>query len=160
MKKIIFPILLFSFSFGYAQQNDQAEKKVILEKINLFFKVLESKDTVLYNTIVYSNAQIWTIRPQQDTIKVAMRSFGDDMKSLVTMQTVIEERPISTEIKIHNNIAIAWVPYTLSLSGKFSHCGVDVFTFLKTVDGWKIVNVTYSVEPDGCTSLKRDTRAK
>ena len=80
----------------------------------------------------------------------------DDMKKLAAMNTVIEERPLSYEIKIHNDIAIAWVPYTLSLSGKFSHCGVDVFTLIKTGDGWKIVNASYSVEPDGCAALKEN----
>jgi Putative lumazine-binding len=156
MTKILFAFLFFASAQGYGQQNEEAEKKDILEKVNLFFKVLETKDTVLYNTIVYPNAQIWAIRPQQDTLKVAMRSFSDDMIRLVAMKTVIEEKPTSYEIKIHNNIAVVWMPYTLSLSGKFSHCGVDVFTLLKAAGGWKIVSTVYSVEPDGCPSLKRN----
>lgn len=154
MKKILFAFLFFASTQLYAQQNEEAEKKNILEKVNLFFKVLETKDTVLYNTLVYSNAQIWTIRPQQDTLKIGMRSFSTDMVNLAAMKTVIEERPMRYDIKIHNNIAVVWMPYTLSLSGKFSHCGVDVFTLLKAADGWKIVSTVYSVEPEGCAALK------
>lgn len=156
MKNTLLLLFLFTFSQCYAQQNDEAQKKIITEKVNLFFKVLETKDTVLYNTLVYPNAQIWTIRPQQDVLKIAMRSFSDDMISLVAMKPVIEERPVSYEIKVHNNIAIVWAPYTLSLSGKFSHCGVDVFTLLRSAEGWKIVSTVYSVEPDGCASLKKN----
>ena len=85
-----------------------------------------------------------------------MRSFSDDFIRLATMKQVIEEKLLSSEIKIHNNIAVAWVPYTLSFSGKFSHCGVDVFTLLKTAEGWKIVSTVYSVEPDGCAALKQN----
>lgn len=155
MKKIILLLLFFTYFQSQAQQNDEAEKKLIAEKINLFFKVLETKDTALYNTLVYPNAQIWTIRSQKDALKIAMRSFSDDMVSLVAMKTVIEERPMSYEIKVRNNIAIVWAPYTLSLSGKFSHCGVDVFTLLQSTEGWKIVSTVYSVEPDGCTSLQK-----
>ncbi len=155
MKKFLLAFLFFTSVHCYAQQNDEVEKKEILGKVNLFFKVLETKDTALYNTIVYPNAQIWTIRPQQDVLKIAMRSFSDDMVNLVAMKTVIEEKPLSYEIKIHNNIAVVWMPYTLSLSGKFSHCGVDVFTLLKASEGWKIVSTVYSVEPDGCASLKQ-----
>lgn len=140
----------------YSQQTEEADKKAVLEKVNLFFKVLETKDTVLYNKLVYPNAQIWTIRPQQDTLKIGMRSFSADMINLVAMKPVIEEKPMSYEIKIHNNIAIVWAPYTLSLSGKFSHCGVDVFTLLKSAEGWKIVSTVYSVEPEGCASLKKN----
>jgi len=136
MKKILLLLHLFAFSQSYAQQNTEAEKNVILGKVNLFFKALETKDTVLYKTLVYPNAQIWTIRPQPDTLKTAMRSFHDDFKRLATMELVIEEKLLSSEIKIHNNIAIVWAPYTLSLSGQFSHCGVDVFTLLKSAEGW------------------------
>lgn len=156
MKNILFAILFFTSAQVYAQQNTEEEKKDILIKVNLFFKALETKDTILYKTLVYPNAQIWTIRPQQDTLKTAMRSFSDDFKRLATMELVIEEKLLSSEIKIHQNIAVAWVPYTLSLSGKFSHCGVDVFTFLKTAKGWKIVSTVYSVEPEGCADLKKN----
>ncbi len=156
MKKILLVFLLFTSAQGYAQQNEEAEKKEIVGKVNLFFKSLETKDTFLYKTLVYPNAQIWAIRPQQDTLNVAMRSFSDDFIRLATMKQVIEEKLLSSEIKIHNNIAVAWVPYTLSFSGKFSHCGVDVFTLLKTAEGWKIVSTVYSVEPDGCAALKQN----
>jgi len=156
MKIILIAFLFITSTQLYAQQNEEAEKKNILEKVNLFFKVLETKDTVLYNTLVYPNAQIWTIRPQQDTLKIGMRSFSTDMINLAAMKTVIEERPMRYDIKVHNNIAVAWMPYTLSLSGKFSHCGVDVFTLLKSAEGWKIVSTVYSVEPEGCAALKQN----
>jgi len=156
MKIILIAFLFITSTQLYAQQNEEAEKKNILEKVNLFFKVLETKDTVLYNTLVYPNAQIWTIRPQQDTLKIGMRSFSTDMINLAAMKTVIEERPMRYDIKVHNNIAVVWMPYTLSLSGKFSHCGVDVFTLLKSAEGWKIVSTVYSVEPEGCAALKQN----
>lgn len=156
MKIILIAFLFLASTQLYGQQNEEAEKKNILEKVNLFFKVLKTKDTVLYNTLVYPNAQIWTIRPQQDTLKIGMRSFSTDMINLAAMKTVIEERPMRYDIKIHNNIAVVWMPYTLSLSGKFSHCGVDVFTLLKAAEGWKIVSTVYSVEPEGCAALKQN----
>ena len=67
---------------------------------------------------------------------------------------VIQESELAYDINIHDKIAVAWVPYTLSINGKFSHCGVDVFTLLKTIHGWQIVNLTYSLEPDACNSFK------
>ncbi len=80
MKKIVFIFLFIISTRGYAQQNTEAEKKDILGKVNLFFKALETKDTFLYKTLVYPNAQIWTIRPQPDTLKTAMRSLATILK--------------------------------------------------------------------------------
>ena len=36
------------------------------------------------------------------------------------------------------------------LDGKFTHCGTDIFTLVKTADGWKISGGIYTVEPTGC----------
>jgi hypothetical protein len=37
------------------------------------------------------------------------------------------------------------------VNGKWSHCGVDIFTMAKTADGWKIVTLVYSVlQPPAC----------
>ena len=155
MKNVLVLLFVSSFYICHGQRTDEAEKKLIIEKIDLFFKALETKDTLLYSTLVYPNAQIWTIRPQADTLKIAMRTFSSDILNLAAMKTTIEERPLRYDIKLHKNIAIAWVPYTLSVSGKFSHCGVDVFTFLESTEGWKIVSTVYTVEPDGCAFLQK-----
>jgi hypothetical protein len=155
MIKIILSVLMLHGYYAFSQSPDEKEKLVVLESINKLFLSLEKKDTLLYSSIVLPGGQIWTVRRINDTLKTSMRSFTSDKGALIKMNSVIEERPLSYEITIHNDIAIAWVPYTLSLSGTFSHCGVDIFTLIKTIHGWKIVSLVYSVEPDGCEPLKK-----
>ena len=159
MKKILrnpfLLFLLFSCLHLSAQSREEADKKIITEKLNHFFEALEKKDTVLYSSIVMPNAQVWVVRTLNDTLRNPMRSFSDDFKRLVAMKETIEERPFRYTISIHNDIAVVWAPYTLSLSGKFSHCGIDVFTLLNTRDGWKIVSTVYSVEPGGCAEIRK-----
>jgi len=65
------------------------------------------------------------------------------------------ETPLSYEIKIHQGLAMAWVPYEFHVNGKFSHCGVDVFTLIQTQDGWKIVSAAYTIEQEGCIEKKQ-----
>lgn len=155
MKKMYaLSFILFCFR-AMAQEPAESEKQTIQESINKLFLALEKKDTILYNSVVLPAGQIWTVRRQNDTLKTSMRYFSADKVVLIKMNRVIEERPLRYDITIHNDIAIAWVPYTLSLSGTFSHCGVDVFTLLKSDQGWKIISLAYSVEPQGCDSLKK-----
>jgi len=156
MKKIFLLLLLFMSIKSYSQQNDEPGKKAVLEKVNKFFEALEKKDTVLYKRLAFTNAQIWVSRSQQDSVKTSIRYISDDISMLAVMKDVIEESPMKIEINIHDNIAVVWAPYTLSVSGKFSHCGIDVFTLLKTTEGWKIVSCVYSVEPDGCNAIKKE----
>lgn len=152
-------IILFYFLFHClqlsAQSREEADKKMITEKVNHFFEALEKKDTILYSSIVMPSAQIWVVRMFKDTLRNPMRTFSEDFKRLAIMKETIEEKPFKYTISIHNDIAVVWAPYTLSLSGKFSHCGIDVFTLLNTPDNWKIVSAVYSVEPGGCAEIQK-----
>jgi len=151
MQKILL-IILMAISFdSFAQKKPSFEEKEILLKVQQFFDALETQDTVLFKSILLRDGQVWAISEKENAAKYSMRQFSDFMKTLINPARIIEERMLSSEVKIHNRIAMAWVPYTLSISGKFSHCGIDLFTMLKTSEGWKIATAAYTIEPDGCS---------
>jgi hypothetical protein len=58
----------------------------------------------------------------------------------------MRERIWNPEVKVNGLIATLWAPYDFWLDGKYSHCGVDQFDFIKTEEGWKIAGGVYSVE--------------
>ena len=151
MKRLFLLILLLISINSFAQKKQNPEEKEILLKVQQFFDALEKQDTVLFKSILLTNGQVWAISEKENAAKYSMRQFSDFMKTLINPARVIQERMLSSEVKIHNRIAMAWVPYTLDISGKFSHCGVDLFTFLKTDEGWKIATAAYTIEPEGCS---------
>lgn len=62
------------------------------------------------------------------------------------------ERGFRAEVRVSGPLAVAWVPYDFYLNGKWSHCGVDAFTLLKTEGRWRIASLGWSVEqPPACT---------
>jgi len=148
MNRFFLLILLLISINSFAQQKPNPEEKEILLKVQQFFDALEKQDTVLFKSILLTNGQVWAISEKENAAKYSMRQFSDFMKTLINPARVIQERMLSSEVKIHNRIAMAWVPYTLDISGKFSHCGVDLFTFLKTDEGWKIATAAYTIEQD------------
>ncbi len=154
--KYLILLLVISLHYAVLAQTDNGDKQAVLKRVNQFFEALKNKDTALYKSLAFTNSQIWVSRNQHDSVKTQMRYISDDITSLPATKDVIEERPLKTEIDLHGNIAVVWAPYTLSLSGKFSHCGIDVFTLLKTTEGWKIVSCVYSVEPNGCDAIKKE----
>ncbi len=148
MKKIFLLILLLTSINSFAQKTQNPEEKEILLKVQQFFDALEKQDTVLFKSTLLTNGQVWAISEKENAAKYSIRQFSDFMKTLINPARVIQERMLSSEVKIHNRIAMAWVPYSLDISGKFSHCGVDLFTFLKTDEGWKIATAAYTIEQD------------
>lgn len=155
MKRLFLLILLLISINSFAQKKQNPEEKEILLKVQQFFDALEKQDTVLFKSILLTNGQVWAISEKENAAKYSMRQFSDFMKTLINPARVIQERMLSSEVKIHDRIAMAWVPYTLDISGKFSHCGVDLFTFLKTDEGWKIATAAYTIEPDCSRSGSR-----
>jgi hypothetical protein len=156
MKKLFLILLISNGLTGFAQQNDEADKKIILEKVELFFQSLEKQDTALYASLFMPESQGWSVRMRNDSVILNSWRNAERVKRLINPSAIVQEKILSYEIKIHQQIAMVWVPYTLSVSGKFSHCGIDVFTFLKTSEGWKIVSCVYSVEPNGCDAIKKE----
>ena len=156
MKKIFLLILIISSIGGRSQSTVENEKKAIVEKVELFFQSLEKQDTALYRSLFMPEAQGWSVQVRNDSIIHRNWLNADRVKRLINPAAVVEEKILSYEIKVHQQIAMAWVPYTLSISGKFSHCGIDLFTFIKTDQGWKINSCSFTVEPDGCAALKKE----
>ena len=152
MKKIILFLTIFVALKCYSQQTG---KQAVQKTVDHFFEALEKQDTALYKSIVFTNGQIWVMRHQGDSVKQSMRTFSDDIKRF-NPSILIQEKPLAYDIKIHNDVAIVWAPYTLSINGKFSHCGIDIFTLIKVNEEWKIVNATYTVEPNGCDAIKKE----
>ncbi|MEX2565593.1 MAG: hypothetical protein WD431_06600, partial [Cyclobacteriaceae bacterium] len=110
------------------------------------------QDTTLFESLALPDAGIWTVRRRQDSLQIGNRRYSEDTKHF-DPKRIIYERALHFDIKIHHDIAVAWVPYELHINQVFSHCGVDVFTFLNTIEGWKIANLSYSIEPDGSASI-------
>jgi hypothetical protein len=81
------------------------------------------------------------------------------VRNLANKERVIDEimRDKEVTVQIHKQIAMVWAPYDLWVNKKFSHCGVDVFTLIKTNQGWKIASLIYTVEPDAC---EKDRKSK
>lgn len=156
MRKIFLLIFIIGAIAGNSQSTNENDKKQILEKVELFFQALEKQDTNLYKSVFMTEATGWAIRTRNDSIITSTWRTADRVKRLINRASIVEEKLLSYEIKVHRQIAMAWVPYTLSVSGKFSHCGVDLFTFIKTDQGWKINTCSFTVEPDGCAAFKKD----
>jgi len=64
------------------------------------------------------------------------------------------ERYWSPTVLIRGGIAVVWAPYEFWIDGKTSHCGIDVFDFLKIEGQWRVANSMWSVEPSACPELR------
>lgn len=142
---IIFLLSSSSSQYVYAQE-DQEE---VLEVVQQFFQALEENDSSAFRKIFLSDAYYYYVLENQDPVRIGSRSpfnFSSDKDRIITERF----RDKAVDIKIHRSIAMVWGAYDLWINNKFSHCGIDAFTLLKTKDGWKISSLSYSIEKERC----------
>ena len=61
--------------------------------------------------------------------------------------TGIVERGFAPQALVSGGLAMVWYPYDLYANGAWSHCGANVFTFVKSAGSWRIASMAWSAEP-------------
>ena len=81
--------------------------------------------------------------------KPDVRAFSNEeyFADLQASSQKMRERIWNPEVRVSGLIATVWAPYDFWLDGKFSHCGIDQFDFIKSEEGWKIAGGVYTLEP-------------
>lgn len=126
-----------------------AERTAVLDVVRQFFDALEDQDTAVFRRICLKDARNYSVRDAGDSVVV--RSHPSAGIRFNPKQKLKERmREAKTEVKIEGRIAMVWAPYDLWVNGTFSHCGVDVFTMIRTDAGWKIASIGWTVETSGC----------
>jgi hypothetical protein len=99
--------------------------------------------------LMLPEAQVYSSRQRDGRWAYAMRTR--DTERARTGGAAVVERGFAPEIRISGPIAMVWLPYDIYVANAWSHCGVDLFTLVRVGTGWRIGNLTYSVEqPPAC----------
>ena len=128
----------------------QDEKKEVLAIAQQFFSALEKGDTTTVRSLFLDDARNYFVQEKETKVRAGSQS----PKSFkANKDRVVRERFIrdGVDVMVHNRIAVVWGSYNLWINDKFSHCGVDAFTLLKTETGWKISSLSFSMESEGCS---------
>jgi len=149
---LLLSLTLFGAVSAQAQSASTNDKTQILKVVQQFFDALESRDTAAFNNTSVVDRYAYFIQERSDSVFTGSRSAAKFSERLAASKNVVTEKMREKDVKVevHKRIAMVWAPYDLWIDKKFSHCGVDVFTLLKTTEGWKIATIAYTMEPEGC----------
>jgi Putative lumazine-binding len=163
MRSVIFICftMVCNHANGQHSKTFSPDEQEVLDVINLFFKSMAEKDTVVVRQIMTSDGQYYATREQEEGNYVAMRTHEQYFQGMSSRAEVFQERMWDPTVMVHKTIAMVWTPYDFYIDGQFSHCGIDCFTLVKTEEGWKISGVVFTMEPENCEEsplgpIKRD----
>lgn len=141
------PILVSAFLHP-APAEAPLDRAEVLAVVQRFFDSLAKKDMAALQALVLPGTQITTWRPTPEGTGIRRRVVEEDVKSIPGQPDTLLERMWDPQVQVRGRIATVWAPYDFHRSGRFSHSGIDVFTLVKTAEGWRIVSLVYTVEPD------------
>jgi hypothetical protein len=129
--------------------NAQDSRKEALQVAQNLLDAIGQGDTTAFRSLFLPNAMIYTVREKDGQPLTASRSpFADTFRPGTVVKEEMKDRGVG--VQVHGNVAQVWAPYNLWVNGTFSHCGIDVFTLLKTSQGWRIATLTYTIEREKC----------
>jgi hypothetical protein len=149
MKKLLF-LLLLAFSTSLLAQSE--DEKAIKATIDQLFAGMRKTDSSMVKATLGETCFLKTVvKNKSGETRLMDEKVAGFLKAVGTPhEGIYDERLLSYDIKIDGEMAIAWTPYEFWVSDQFSHCGVNVFTLMKTSQGWKIIGIVDTRRKAGC----------
>lgn len=120
--------------------------------VDQLFTGMRTGDSSLVSQSFTTDATLQSISLTPDVkIRVGKDVISDFIKAVGTPHKEIwDERIYDLKIQVDGPMATVWAPYKFYVGEKFSHCGVNAFTLIKTEKGWKIASITDTRRKDEC----------
>ncbi|HEU4607768.1 MAG TPA: nuclear transport factor 2 family protein [Chitinophagaceae bacterium] len=139
-------VLLFGSFSRLAAQNDREEVRQVVDR---FFLALERSDSSSFRNLFVESARQYYVQQRGDSVIAGSQSpfrFKFDTGRQIKQQL----RKSSVKIELRNRVAYLWGIYDLWMNGRYAHCGTDLFSLIKTREGWQISSISFTVETTGC----------
>ena len=148
MRNLLLALLFLCSTPAAAAESD--EKRAILAAVQEFFDALAAKDEARLMAAVVPEGRISAQRVKGGKAELHVDAWAEWAKSLAAAEVSLEERMHGPKVRVKGSIASVWTYYTFYRDGKFSHCGIDNFDMAKVDGRWRILNVSYTAETEGC----------
>lgn len=148
-------ITLFYFSlliFGITKVQAQTQQAGVRAIVDQLFTGMKTGDSSLVAKSFIADAMLQSVSVTADgKVKADKDGIGGFIEAVGTPhQEMWDERIYDVKIQVDGPMATVWAPYKFYLGEKFSHCGVNAFTLIKTESGWKIAGITDTRRKEGC----------
>jgi hypothetical protein len=151
MRGMFFALLLATATPAAAQHAGEADSAAVLATVDQLFGALASKDrAALLGAVVPEGRATWAGtdeagRPQINSID--WTTFAD---RLARSSEQLRERLIDPHVHVEGDIAMIWSRYEFDRNGAFSHCGIDHFDLVRIEGRWRVLNLTWTRQTEGC----------
>lgn len=127
----------------------QTESAQVLAAVDGFFEAVRTKDRERLESAVVPDGLATSLRLDAEP---RMRSWHwhTYIENALGAPGVWTEHLIDPMVRVDRDIAVVWSRYELTDGDKFSHCGLDHFDLVRQAGQWRIYNLTWTNQTQGC----------
>jgi hypothetical protein len=123
------------------------QEKLLLAAADSALAMYSRGDVKALGDMMTAEARTMSIRAG-DTTRYSVRTRE---QFLTPSQRKITERGFEGTAHVSGPLGMVWLPYDLYIDGTWSHCGVDLFTFISIEGKWRLASLAWTVEqPPAC----------
>lgn len=130
-------------------QGDAADRAAALAVADSALAAISRSDVVGFTDLMLPEAVLFPTSTREGVTRYSLRTRDAQRASPFTQP--VSERGWNPDVRVSGAVAMVWYPYDLYLDGKWSHCGVDIFTLVRHQGRWRIATMAWSaIQPPAC----------
>ena len=130
----------------------QTGEEQVVGMAEALFRAMRGKDAAAIRAMMLEDARLLAVDSREQPSAVSWTSMEQFVQRISGGGGELLERSWDPEVRIDGDLAQLWTAYDFYVDGQFSHCGIDAFHMVRTGDGWKIAQVTYTRRTEDCYS--------
>jgi hypothetical protein len=143
--------LLFLFAAAPSAAAGASDRHAVLAVVQQLFDALRARDPEAVMAVVVPEGTITAHVSRDGVSRVRAQRWQEWANGLRGGTEALEERMHGPRVRIRGNMASVWTPYTFYRNGAVSHCGIDLFDMARVDGRWRVLNITFTVETEGCS---------
>jgi ketosteroid isomerase-like protein len=125
------------------------EQRAVIAVAESALAAISRGDMTALTDLMLPEAVMFPTSTKDGVARYRLRTRAEQRAATVTSK--VTERGFHPEAHVNGPLAMVWYPYDLYLDDKWSHCGVDVFTLIRSDGQWRISTMSWSAEqPPAC----------
>ena len=143
-------LLLLLFCAAPAQAGPREDRREVLAAVQRLFDAMAARDQAALMAAVIPEGRITSHRTRDGQTVVRTTGWAEWVQQVAGATQRLEEQMVDPQVRIRGSLATVWTYYTFHIDGAFSHCGIDLFDLAKVDGRWRILNISYTAETEGC----------
>jgi hypothetical protein len=134
---------LIATSPGAVRAQSPEDEKAVIAIADSALAAITRGDAVAFTDLMIPEAGIYPTSTRDGVTTYRVRTREAQRAAVISG---VVERGFAPRAMVSGGVAMVWMPYDLYVNGTWSHCGVDVFTLVKSGNAWRIASTAWSAE--------------